>query len=198
MFKKARIILGEGFLDRFTIFEWKRCFSIYFHVFNTVKQDRFHTHAFNGIAILFYGSYEEEVKIGSNIYRKNIGPSIRYIPRSYNHKLLKSKPNTLSILFAGPWSKTWTEENDQFVRTLTWGRKEIQNLVVKQFVEYALWNIAENTTKSIVKRKTKNELIGEMLVKKTKNVIEGKTESGLNGTQKNTKKYGREPIVNTR
>jgi len=127
MFKTARIALGKGFLDRFTIFEWKRFFSIYFHVFNTVEQDRFHTHAFNGIAILLYGWYEEEVKEeGRFSYRKKIRPSIRFIPRSYNHRILRSKPNTLSILFTGPWSKTWTEENEQFVRTLTWGRKEIQ------------------------------------------------------------------------
>lgn len=124
--KKARIALGEGFLDRYTILEWKRFFSIYFHVFNTVEQDRFHTHAFSGIAILLSGGYEEEVKEGSKTYRKWIGPSIRFIPRTYNHRLLKSKPNTLSILFTGPWSKTWTEENDHYVRTLTWGRKEIQ------------------------------------------------------------------------
>ncbi len=125
MFKKVRISLGEGFLDRFTIFECKRLFSIYFHVFNTIKQDRFHTHAFNGIAIVLRGGYLEEIKDGSEVLKKQIRPGIRFIPRNYNHRLLESKPNTLSILFTGPWSKTWTEENDQFVRTLTWGRKEI-------------------------------------------------------------------------
>lgn len=125
MFKKARIALGEGFLDRFTIFEWKRVLSIYIHIFNTVEQDRFHTHAFNGIAIVLRGGYEEEYKDDSGTHRKWIGPGIRYIPRAYNHRLLRSKPNSLSICFAGPWSDTWTEENDNYVRTLTWGRKEL-------------------------------------------------------------------------
>ena len=125
LFKKVRVSLGEGFLDRFTLFEWKRFFCIYLHVFNTIKQDRFHSHAFNGVAFLVRGGYEEEVKKGNLSYRKWIGPGIRYIPRQYNHRLLKSKPNTISILFTGPWSKTWTEENDQYVRTLTWGRKEV-------------------------------------------------------------------------
>ena len=126
IFNKIRVSLGKGFLDRFTVFECKRLFSVYFHVFNTIEQDRFHTHAFDAIAILLYGGYTEEVKEGSITYKKWIGPGIRFIPRTYNHKLLESKPNTISILFAGPWSKTWTEENKHFVRTLTWGRKEIQ------------------------------------------------------------------------
>lgn len=128
-FKVTRVALGEGYLDRYTIFEWKRVFSIYFHVFNTIEQDRFHSHAFDGIAILLKGGYEEEIKEGDVTYRKCIRPGIRFIPREYNHRLLRSKPNTLSILFTGPWAKTWTEENDRYVRTLTWGRKEINRKV---------------------------------------------------------------------
>ena len=124
MFKKARIALGNGFLDRYTIFECKRWFSIYFHIFNTIEQDRFHTHAFDGVAILLRGGYEEEVKKGNLFYRKWIGPSVRFIPRSYNHRLLRSKPNTLSILFTGPWS----EENESYVKILGWGRKELQRI----------------------------------------------------------------------
>jgi len=92
MFKKARIVLGEGFLDRFANFEWKRFFSIYFHMFNTVEQDRFHTHVFNGIAILLYGGYEEEVKVGTVCYRKWIGPSIRFIP--HNEQFIRTVPKT--------------------------------------------------------------------------------------------------------
>jgi hypothetical protein len=56
---------------------------------------------------------------------RHIGVGCRFIPKNYNHKILKSEKNTISILFAGPWSKYWTEENDNFVRTLTWGRKEV-------------------------------------------------------------------------
>ena len=126
MFKKVRIALGRGFLDRFTILELKHFCCIYFHVFNTIEQDRFHTHAFHGLAIVLRGGYLEEHKTSSGrVLQKWIGPGVRLIPRSYNHRLLESHPNTMSILFTGPWSKTWTEENEQFVRTLTWGRKEI-------------------------------------------------------------------------
>lgn len=116
--------LGQGYLEKYTIFECKRLFSIYFHIFNTIEQDRFHTHAFNGIAILFKGGYEEQVKTNDQIFNKKIGIGIRYIPKLYNHRLLKSKPNTMSILFTGPWAKFWTEEKDFVVKTYTWGRKE--------------------------------------------------------------------------
>lgn len=125
-FSVVRISLGKGHLHRCCLIECKQFFSIYGHVFNTIEQDRFHTHAFNAIAILIKGGYEEEVIGSDGLVRKvKIGPGIRYIPRSYNHRLLKSEPNTLSLLFAGPWYSTWTEENDQYIRTLTWGRKEL-------------------------------------------------------------------------
>ena len=125
MFKK-RVALGKGYLDRYTILEIKWLCGIYFHVFNTVEQDRFHTHAFDGWAFLIRGGYEEEFIEAGEKKRKWVGPGIRYIPRVYNHRLLASLPNTISILFTGPWSRTWTEENDQFIRTLQWGRKEVK------------------------------------------------------------------------
>ena len=125
MFNRVRVALGKGYLDKYTIFECKWFFCIYFHIFNTIEQDRFHTHAFNGIAILFKGGYEEQQKIGNLILNKKVGLGIRYIPRLYNHRLLKSKPNTMSILFTGPWVDFWTEEKNGLVRTLTWGRKEV-------------------------------------------------------------------------
>lgn len=127
MFEKRRIALGEGFLDRTTIFEFKKFFSAYFHVFNTVAQDRFHTHAFHGIAIVLRGWYDEEWKDEDGTVRtKRIKPGVRFIPRSYNHRLMRSSPNTMSILFTGPWAKHWTEEKDGTVRTLGWGRKIVE------------------------------------------------------------------------
>jgi hypothetical protein len=129
MFEKVRVALGKGHLDRYTIYENKRLFSVYFHIFNTIEQDRFHTHAFNGIAVVLRGSYEEEYKLPNGlIKRKKIRPGIRYIPREYNHRLLRSEPDTMSILFTGPWAEFWTEENPLFVRTLTWGRKEVSRI----------------------------------------------------------------------
>lgn len=126
LFTRTRIAMGEGYLDRYTIFECKFLFSIYFHVFNTVKQDRFHTHAFNGLVVLLKGGYYEEVEIHPGVFiTKWIGPGIRYIPRDYKHRLLRSLTNTWSLLLAGPWNSTWIEESDDYVRTLSWGRKEV-------------------------------------------------------------------------
>lgn len=126
MFKRAMIAIGEGFLHRITIFEFKKYFSIYLHVFNTIAQDRFHTHAFNGMAIILYGGYEEEyIARDKSIRTRKVGMGLRFIGRNYNHRILKSQKNTISILFAGPWAKTWTEENQDYVRTLTWGRVEV-------------------------------------------------------------------------
>jgi hypothetical protein len=59
------------------------------------------------------------------VKKRWVGPGIRYIPRNYSHRLLCSNPNSISICFTGPWSETWTEENDRWIRTLTWGRREI-------------------------------------------------------------------------
>ena len=126
MFLKKRITLGEGYLDRITLFENKYLFSIHIHIFNTIKQDRFYTHAFAGIAFLLKGGYEEEWKDENGlVHIKQIKPGIRFIPRYYNHRIMKSKKNTISVLFTGPWDKLWTEEKDGKIRVLTWGRKVI-------------------------------------------------------------------------
>ena len=126
IFQLVKISLGEGYLHRLAIIEIKSLFSIYVHKFNTIAQDRFHTHAFNGLAFVIKGGYDEEYKDSTGIHLKTIKPGFRYIPREYNHRLLKSKPNTISILFAGPWGKYWTEEKDGRVRTLTWNRKVVE------------------------------------------------------------------------
>lgn len=129
MFDKVRISLGEGHLDKYTLFENKSLFSVYFHVFNTVEQDRFHTHAFDAVSFVLRGSYEEEQKLPSGIViKKKVGVGVRYIPKDYNHRLLRSEPDTMSLLFAGPWVRYWTEENRSFTRTLTWGRREVSRV----------------------------------------------------------------------
>lgn len=126
MFTKVRIALGEGYLDRWTVFEFKKYISLYVHCFNTIAQDRFHSHAFNGLAFIVRGGYHEEYKSGTTVCSKWVGPGFRYIPRQYNHRLLRSLPNTISILLVGPWAKEWTEEKNGIIRTLTWGRKVVK------------------------------------------------------------------------
>lgn len=113
-------------MDRWTLFENKRIGGVYFHSWNTIKQDRFHTHAFNGWAWLISGGYEEEEMVNNQILLKRIKPGIRYIPKEYNHRILKSQPRTYSLLIAGPWSKMWTEETDKWKSVLGWNRNVIE------------------------------------------------------------------------
>lgn len=128
-FKKNRVALGEGHLDRYTLIEIKSLFSVYVHVFNTIAQDRFHTHAFDAFALVVKGSYEEEWKGGDQVVRRQtIRPGLRRIPRLHFHRLLRSEPNTVSIMITGPWRKKWIEETADCVRILTWGRKEVRRI----------------------------------------------------------------------
>jgi hypothetical protein len=127
--QRVRVALGQGHLDRYTVFEHKRLFGLYVHVFNTVEQDRFHSHAFDAYSLLLRGGYEEEVMADDGTTSKRwVGPGLRFIPKSYNHRLLRSKPNTVSVLLAGPWAKFWTEDFPTFKRILTWGRKEVRRI----------------------------------------------------------------------
>ena len=115
--------MGEGYVDRWTLFENKKIGGIYFHHWKTIKQDRFHTHAFDGIVWLISGGYVEERIENGVSYRKTIKPGLRFIPKDYNHKILQAEPWTFSLLVAGPWAQTWTEENDIWKRVLSWNRE---------------------------------------------------------------------------
>lgn len=124
-----KFYLGEGVVTRYTIIEFKRFFSIYFHHIETFAQDRFHTHAFNAHVWILNGGYNDEIKKGigkdkeTSIVTFKRG-QYRYIPRELNHKLLEAEPNTLSLLVTGPYSTIWTEETDEGVlRILTTHRE---------------------------------------------------------------------------
>ena len=126
--KHKRFTLGEGNVDRYTLIEFRKLFSIYFHFIDTKFQDRFHTHAFNAIGWTVSGGYNEDVMDnvnGNKTHTKYIGTGFRYIPKMYNHKILDAKPNTMTILFTGPYNELWTEETDSWVKLITKGNKEI-------------------------------------------------------------------------
>jgi len=126
--RHKRFTLGEGNVDRYTLIEIRKLFSIYFHFIDTEFQDRFHTHAFNAVGWTVSGGYDEEVMEGVNgtkTYTKHIGRGIRRIPKMYNHRILKAKPNTMTILFTGPYNELWTEETDSWVKLITRGNTEI-------------------------------------------------------------------------
>lgn len=128
LFGKKVFELGSGTVTRYTIIEIRWLFSIYVHRIDTEFQDRFHTHAFNALAFLFKGGYVEEVQDGiggGKTWLRTVKRGFRYIPRMYNHKILKAAPGTTTLLLAGPYSELWTEETDDWVRLITKGSKEV-------------------------------------------------------------------------
>lgn len=129
MFKKKRVELGDGHITAYTLFEHKYLFSIIIYNWKTIRQNRFHSHAFAAIAFLLSGKYEQEVykngKISIQIVDQWLKP--RYLPRNYTHKILKADPSTYTIVFTGPWMKYWYEwfqDTNTWVK-YGWGRKVI-------------------------------------------------------------------------
>lgn len=113
--KKDRIALGKGYVDRYTICEFKNWFSVYVHNWHTVAQDRYHTHAFNAWVYMICGQYEEQVMdanapLGSMFSRETIrAGSLRYVPRAHCHRILRAIAPCWTIAFAGPWIDHWYE-----------------------------------------------------------------------------------------
>jgi hypothetical protein len=125
----VRVVLGteeeNGYLNRIQLFEFKKLLSCYIHIFNTKYHDRFHSHAFSAVAVVLKGGYFEEYYVGSEVRTKWVGPGLRFIPKDYNHRIMRSEPNSVSFLIAGPWEKYWTEDFPGYARVLTWGRREV-------------------------------------------------------------------------
>lgn len=120
----THVVFGTGYLDRFVLFECKYLLSVYINVWNVIEHDRFHTHAFPSVSIFVRGSYDEE-QLGQGI-QKFSAPMARFIPRTSNHRMLKSTKNAISITIAGPWDRLWTETfMDGTKRLLQWGRGEL-------------------------------------------------------------------------
>lgn len=117
---------GDQKVSQFIIFEHKRLFSIiffYFHKSNK-SQDRFHTHAFNAISFKLFGKYTEYIltdeKIGK-YYTKDRIKIIQYFPRNSFHKIGNST-GCATLLFSGPWKKTWKEYYNNKVIEYKWNR----------------------------------------------------------------------------
>ena len=131
-FKKKRIELGEGHIEQYTIFESKRIGGIWLYNWQTIDQNRFHTHAFNSVALTLSGSYTQEIikdgVIKEEVVSKRFIP--RYLPKNYCHRILEAKPNTWTMVFFGRWIPYWWE---YFADTKTWvkyswGRKVIDKV----------------------------------------------------------------------
>lgn len=129
-FKRKRVELGDGFIIAYTIFEHKYLFSIIVYNWKTVKQNRFHSHAFPAMAFLLSGKYEQEVYKNGEIKVDYVNQWLkpRYLPRNYTHRIMKAEPNTWTIVFTGPWMNYWYEYFDDTKTWVkyTWGRKVIE------------------------------------------------------------------------
>lgn len=128
-FKKKRVELGDGHIIAYVIFEHKYLFSIIIYNWKTIKQNRFHSHAFSAIAFLLSGKYEQEVYTQGTIRNDTVNQWLkpRYLPKNYTHRIMKADPNTWTIIFTGPWIKYWYEyfDNTNTWVKYSWGRKII-------------------------------------------------------------------------
>lgn len=123
LFHYDSISLGVGNIQRLTVVECKYIGGIIINYFNTIDQDRFHSHAFNSFSLMVKGSYIEEVIEDNKVITKTITES-RFIPKNYIHKIKASEPDTVSITFEGPWGSSWDEYFDNGrIKTYAWGRK---------------------------------------------------------------------------
>lgn len=129
---KKRIELGEGHIVQYTLFENKYIGGIWFYHWRSIEQNRFHTHAFNSIAVTLSGSYEEQVikdgKIINKTVRKLFRP--RFLPKNYCHRILSAKPNTWTMVIFSKWIPYWWEyfqDTKTWVK-YTWGRKVVDKI----------------------------------------------------------------------
>lgn len=130
MFTKKQVALGKGSVTQYTVFECKWLFSIIFYRWNTVDQIRFHTHAFAAYAFLLRGWYRESVMVDSVVEARTVDQTFkpRFLPKNYCHSIGYAKPNTVTMVIAGPWQKTWKEYFPDTKKWVTygWGRKVIK------------------------------------------------------------------------
>jgi hypothetical protein len=127
LLKHNKFEFGEQVVTQFVIFECKWLFSIiifYFHK-SSGSQDRFHTHAFNAWSIKLFGEYDEHVLEDENTGEyKNLRrkKTLVYFPRNSYHRISNSN-GCMTLLFSGPWKKTWKEYINGQIKHYSWGRK---------------------------------------------------------------------------
>jgi len=119
--------LGQGRIDRFTLFEFKPIGGIILNVFNSIEQDRFHTHAFNAWSVMLRGSYAEEIRRQDAVVETRLRTrDVMYLPRHLEHRIMKSTKNAVSVTICGPWRDTWTETSvSGRTRRFMWGRRQV-------------------------------------------------------------------------
>ena len=85
-----RFEYGQQPVSQFVLFEFKPAFSVLFFYFHRTdgQQDRFHTHAFNGLSVRFFGRYDEHLLLDEQtgeyevVERRQV---LRFFPRKRYH-----------------------------------------------------------------------------------------------------------------
>ena len=141
--QSKEVALGDGSVKQFTLFEHKKIGGIWFYSWGNVGgesgegQCRFHTHAFNSIAVTLKGSYNQEVIDENGINKHEVSSLFRprFLPRHYTHRIINAKPDTWTCVIFGRWSKTWYEyfEDTKTWVEYSWGRKVINKFPNKSF-----------------------------------------------------------------
>lgn len=129
IFRKSEVVLGQGSVTQYIVFEHKRLFSLIFYKWNTIDQVRFHTHAFAAVAFLLKGWYWEKVMFNGVEMTNfvNVPWIPRFLPKNYCHAVQNAKPGTTTMVITGPWQKHWYEffpDTKQWVK-YNWGRVKV-------------------------------------------------------------------------
>lgn len=119
---------GGQKVSQFVIFECKWLFSIILFYFHPSKesQDRFHTHAFNAWSIKLFGEYDEHIldnELTGEYHVKRREKILVRFPKNSYHRISNSN-GCMTLLFSGPWGKTWKEYINGEVVHYTWGRNK--------------------------------------------------------------------------
>ena len=111
-------------VNGYFLIEIKSLFSVVLLRFNEGGREAFHTHAFNALTWFLAGDMEEEDYDGRfHTYSRSLFP--KYTPRSKNHRVWANR-TSWALSIRGPWSKTWTEDDETHHTVLTHGRKVVE------------------------------------------------------------------------
>lgn len=126
------IALGSLPVRELTILEYKPWFSIkVFHFMKGDAQERYHTHSFNSYSFRLFGDYVEKIlfleqdELGD--FKEVVIPKKRSrkrwlnFPKNRYHQITESN-GCMTVLFTGPWGKTFKEYYDGEEHYLTDGR----------------------------------------------------------------------------
>jgi hypothetical protein len=124
--KYNKFEFGEQVVSQFVVFECKWLFSIIFFYFHKSlgSQDRFHTHAFNAWSIKLFGEYDEHIlddEVSGEYHIVRREKVFVYFPRDSYHRISNSD-GCMTVLFSGPWNKTWKEYVNGEIIHYGWGR----------------------------------------------------------------------------